>query len=94
MVAGRLMLALFAITSPAFAQDQCGPTVAAIETLSTRFGEGYRSGGLADGILVQMFANPQTGTWTVLATDPRGFSCVIAAGGDYQEPHQGGGEGL
>lgn len=94
MIAGKLAVLVFLVSAPAIAQDQCGPTIAAIESLSTQFGEGYRSGGLADGVLVQMFANPNTGTWTVLATDPRGFSCVIAAGHDYQEPHQGGGEGL
>jgi hypothetical protein len=43
--------------------------------------------GLVSGqsVVLEILANPTTGTWTILATNQNNVSCVVAAGRNWQE---------
>jgi hypothetical protein len=34
--------------------------------------------------IVQVFVNPDTGTWTLVATGPNGVSCIAVAGDNWK----------
>lgn len=79
-----LVAALFVV--PALAQVtvqmQCGDREKLIATLEGRYGEQKVGIGLDNrGPIVEVFANPETGTWTALLTPPDApLSCILAAG--------------
>lgn len=74
------------------AQQLCQPTEVVTSTLTENYGEHEIFGGLdAQERLVQMYLNPETGTWTAVMSTPNGISCVVAAGeygslNDYTYP--------
>ena len=71
---------------PAFAQQQqnCGPRPAVIAALKDRFGESVQSMGINNGVVFEMWANVETGTWTILMTLPDGMSCIPADGNGFE----------
>ena len=75
-----LLLALALSASPASAQMFCTGTADMLAGLASGFGEYLIGSGLSGGNLMQLTANPQTGTWTILASTPDGQSCIFAAG--------------
>ncbi len=81
-----LALALAAL--PAFAPAQamrCGARETVIRHLEERYGETRRSVGLQEGRgVVELYANAESGSWTILLTTPQGMSCLMAAGESYQ----------
>lgn len=79
-LAGLGTIALFA--SPAFARQlPCGETDNLAKLLDQSYGEVPVSTGLqGNGQLLQIFASPDTGTWTAVTTTPEGVSCVVATG--------------
>jgi hypothetical protein len=49
--------------------------------LAAKFGEARRGAMLLpDGRVLEVWSNPETGTWTMLLTTARGLSCVAQAG--------------
>jgi hypothetical protein len=51
------------------------------DLLHSHYGELPISAGLQPkGQLLQIYASPATGTWTVVTTSPQGLSCVMATG--------------
>lgn len=72
------------IALPATGEAQsgnCAPRDRVIAQLSERFGEARQSIGMAAGDrVVEMFASPDTGTWTITMTMPSGLTCIIGAG--------------
>jgi hypothetical protein len=65
--------------------DQCGPRAAVLAALENSYGEGRRGIGMAGAqTVVEIFANSQTGTWTVIATRPDGVTCLLASGTDFE----------
>jgi hypothetical protein len=53
--------------------------------LGSRYGEAPVSMGLqADGRLVQVFASPRSGSWTIVTTAPSGLACILAAGRSWE----------
>ncbi len=63
----------------------CGSHDAISAELAQRWGEVVQSMGLtAQGALVETFAAPDTGTWTITVTLPSGETCVIAAGEAFE----------
>ena len=81
---GALLLA----TQHAFGQQAgiaCGAHDAIADELAQRWGEVVQTMGLtAQGALVETFAAPDTGTWTITVTLPSGETCVIAAGEAFE----------
>lgn len=82
----RHILALLAVcfAVPVAAQQQCGPRDDVSAQLRDQYGERIQGEGLdMAGIIVTVWANTQTGTWTITATNAAGLTCMIGAGGDY-----------
>lgn len=76
-------LALALAASPASAAE-CDATVAIYAMLAGRFDEAQISTGLTlNGVTIETWANPATGSWTIIATDGRGVSCLLAAGSAF-----------
>lgn len=75
LLAGALALTLVSHGIP------CGPRDAVIRKLSAVYQEAQTARGFVGAnVIVEVWANTKTGTWTILRTTPDGFSCVIAAG--------------
>jgi hypothetical protein len=73
-----LLLALFA-ASPAGAV--CADREAMAGRLAAGWHETRQSVGLsASGAVLETYANPETGTWTITMTTPGGPTCIVAAG--------------
>lgn len=69
---------------PAFAQERCAPKFDMRKALSEKHGEIPISAGVTNGNLFEVWANPKTGSWTILRTIPAGLSCIMAAGGNFE----------
>jgi hypothetical protein len=67
--------------APAPGTRPCARRAAIIERLENRFGEVRQGLGLnrSNGV-VEVFVSAETGTWTILLTNPNGMSCLIASG--------------
>lgn len=73
-------------TMSATAQPRnCGPRDVVVERLAERFGETRQSMGLgADNAMVEVFASPTSGTWTITVTSAHGITCLVASGHAYE----------
>lgn len=86
--AGTILLALLASSAPA-AAPKCGPHDDITRGLGTRYGEARQAIGVAKeatppGIaLVEIWANLDTGTWTILVVTASGKACMVADGEAY-----------
>ena len=83
LVAAALML----FAAPAQAQGtNCGPRDTVIARLSSGYGETRRGIGLGGtDRVVEVFASPETGTWTVTVTLPDGRTCLVASGQAWED---------
>lgn len=79
---GAAMLVAAVPSADAQAQSmRCGDRESVIDRLQTKYGEVQRSVGLQQGRgIVEIFANPRSGSWTIIITTPEGKSCLMAAG--------------
>ena len=66
--------------APAGAQGSCGDRAAMVLKLDAMYGEVRRGFGLANGILLEVWASSATGTWTILQSYTTGVACILAAG--------------
>jgi hypothetical protein len=89
LIALAALAAFFAF--PAIAQERCGPTHQAEQLLTTKYGEAIvdaqeiehpNKPGLR--IVVQVWANLETGTWTLMGRGLDGFSCLFGEGRNYE----------
>ena len=68
----------------------CGKRDQVISQLQSVHGESRQSVGLQPNARVmETFANPDTGTWTIIVSLPTGMSCLVAAGEAYQAEAKG-----
>lgn len=72
--------------SGALAQAQnCASRDTVISRLADKYGESAQSIGMAaNNQVVEMYASPETGTWTLTVTLPSGQTCILAAGQDFE----------
>ena len=79
-----LLIALYG--APAAAQVSCGDRAVMVERLRNQYHEMQMGAGLALGgtRLLELWANCDTGTWTILKTYPDSTACVMAVGQDWQ----------
>jgi len=75
-----------AATVPAFGQTQtCMKRVDLVRQLADRYQEAQAALGVADnGAAVEVFVNPDGGTWTLTMTMPNGVSCLLATGEHWE----------
>ncbi|MEM7745663.1 MAG: hypothetical protein AAF409_18340 [Pseudomonadota bacterium] len=84
-IAALVLAATLAAPTTADAQTVCGQRDKIIKQLESKYGETRRSVGLQQGRgLVEVFASEETGSWTIVVTDPRGMTCLMAAGEAFQ----------
>lgn len=68
------------------AQAFCGPQSEMIKALTDgRYREVPRFHGETRGMPVTVFANPETGTWSLLVIRPDGAACLVIGGTGFQE---------
>ena len=76
--------ALFS-ASAAHATQQCGDRTKVLDRLASKYGESRQSMGLAaNNGVVEIFASDDTGTWTILVTQPNGKTCLVASGQAFE----------
>ena len=63
----------------------CAQRSNVIDTLDSQYKESPRAIGLVSKEAVLEIFVSETGTWTVVVTDPAGVSCVLAAGQSWEE---------
>ncbi len=84
LILGLATGGLFATTG--LAQNYCGPRDVVIDRLISGFGEALTAGGLrSQSSVLEIWAAPDTGTWTVLITRADGIACVMASGTDWHQ---------
>ena len=69
----------------ATAEQVCAPRDLAVNQLEKQFRENVSGRGLTvNGMrMIELFVS-EAGSWTVLASDPAGLSCIIASGESWQ----------
>ena len=77
--------ALILATSHAFAAPTCAPREGLARHLAERFGEARVGVGTAMGgtRMVEVYASEE-GSWSIVVTDPRGVSCFMATGQNWE----------
>lgn len=78
-----LAAALVASCAPAHAQQAnvCAKRSVMVAELEKSHGEYRQSAGLArNQAVVEVFANTETGTWSIIVSLPTGMSCLVSAG--------------
>jgi len=81
------LCALLAVTQAAQAQQarQCASRDRVLEVLSDTYGETRQSMGLgANNFVVEVFASAETGSWSIIVTQPTGVTCLVASGQAWQ----------
>jgi hypothetical protein len=63
----------------------CAPRENAVDYLGLNFGESRQAVGLeGGGSMVEVFANIETGSWTIIFTNADMVSCFVASGGNFE----------
>nr|WP_306153704.1 hypothetical protein [Roseovarius sp. MMSF_3281] len=75
-----------AFALPVVAQTRnCAPREAIVDRLTDHFGETRQAMGLgANNAMVEVFASPTSGTWTIIATSAHGITCLVASGQAFE----------
>lgn len=70
--------------APATAAEQCAPRADMIKALGEKFRENPTALGVVNpNVIVEVFVSDQ-GTWTILASDTGGQSCVVSVGEGWE----------
>lgn len=88
LVFTALSLGLMATAPPAVAMG-CGPRDDIVERLKGRFDEALVAAGLESATerrerMLEIWTNPENGSYTVLLTDPGGTSCIVGYGFEFR----------
>ncbi len=89
-----LLVLSVALSGPAYAQQACAPYEDVKQTLSDDYGEVPIGRGLANGAIVETWANLETGSFTVNVIFPDGRACLIASGENWETVNEPQGEPL
>ena len=66
------------------AQNPCAEAGQIEVGLAMRFGESVADAQKVGGVMVHLWRNPITGTWTLTANDLQGTTCVLSSGKAYR----------
>lgn len=80
------VVALILMSTSLRAQStSCGIRDTVVERLASRYGESRQSVGMAaNQSVVEVYANSDTGSWTITVTMPNGQMCLIASGMSFE----------
>lgn len=67
------------------AQQSCAPRDALVGHLGSKYEESQVAGGLRTQTEIVEVWRSEQGSWTILVTDARGVSCIMAAGTHWRE---------
>ncbi|WP_417206671.1 hypothetical protein [Antarctobacter sp.] len=70
------------------AQDlrHCAPRDKVVTRLAAKYGETRQSMGLgANNAVMELFASPDSGSWTITVTMANGITCLVASGQAFEE---------
>lgn len=88
MKKAMMILAAAAALLPGAAAAQaanCAPRAVVVERLASSYGETRQSIGLgANNAVVEVYASPASGTWTITMTTPSGLTCLVASGQAFE----------
>jgi hypothetical protein len=74
--------------TPAMAQTICGERRDFLKQLDSSYGEQTEALGIAaNGAVLEVLTSDQ-GSWTILVTSPKGTTCVVATGENWETIHQ------
>ncbi len=77
---------LLQTAGPVRAQPVCMPHDDLRGELHNQFAEAPTAGAIANnGALVQLFANRDRSSWTLVMTRPAGISCILVAGEEWND---------
>jgi hypothetical protein len=63
----------------------CAQREAVIGRLADGYGETRQSVGLgSSNAVVEIYASPETGSWTITVTMPGGLTCLVASGQSFE----------
>jgi len=85
VISSTILTTLF-LTTQALSQGVCGDRQQVVDYLTGDFGETTQMIGLdANGSLVEIWGNVDTGTWTLTLTSPEvpGITCIVVYGGMF-----------
>lgn len=86
LVSAALLFGMAATAPPAFA-SACALREGVIDRLQEKYSEQLTAGGFQIGrvsqTFVEVWSSPETGTFTVMLTNPQGVSCIVATGTDW-----------
>ncbi|WP_376702851.1 hypothetical protein RQ479_25525 [Mesorhizobium sp. ISC25] len=69
---------------PAMAAEQCAARADMVKALGEKFHENPRAVGVVNpNVVLEVFVSDK-GTWTILASDTKGQSCVISVGEGWE----------
>jgi len=72
--------------APANAAGQCAPRADVVKALGNKFHESEAGRGLINpNVVLEIFVSDE-GSWTVLASDTKGQSCVLSVGEGWDSP--------
>jgi len=95
MIKYTLLALLF--VSPAFAEVNCANHNLIVQNLTNKYNEALFGMGLDNNQnLIEIYVNPETGTWTALLTKPDMNTCIVSGGTNFvsvQAPLKSGIEG-
>jgi len=79
------LFGLAATAPPVHAQQAlCGLRDTVVDRLASRFSEQLVAGGLQNAqSVVEFWASPETGTFTVLISHADGMSCIVSSGTNF-----------
>ncbi|SNS80990.1 hypothetical protein [Antarctobacter heliothermus] len=64
----------------------CAPRHEVVDRLAAKFGETRQSMGLgANNAVMELFASPDSGSWTITVTMANGITCLVASGQAFEE---------
>lgn len=73
-----------ALASPAFAQPQCMGYADLAAALTSEFSESVIGRGISIGNIAELWANPATGSWTIVVVTPAGVGCIAGHGTSWE----------
>ena len=84
------LAAAFALIAGPVAATQCGPPEVLTRVLGGTYGEYPVSRGLGsqqgNSVIMETWANPETGTWSIIVNRSDGVACLVASGEAWHVP--------